>query len=112
MENTFQKNLMLWSEKKSSSYEYTLERQCFCPIEYRRPIRITVEDNEVIGANFFDENEVSTELFNELETIDDWFIIISDAINRHADQISIKYNAKYGYPEMLDIDMRLLRSDD
>ena len=110
---SFEKHFNLWSESKISEYQYTLQRQCFCPISHTRPIIIEVQNNQVVNASFVNHDEpVSAELKHELETIDEWFALISDAFEREADVISVEYNPEFGYPKMIDIDMRKLRSDD
>ncbi len=113
VDKVYQENYQLWSKYKHNNYQYTLNRQCFCPIEYTRAVRIDVRDNQVTQAKFIDDNQpVSNNLFKDLETIDDWFLLISSAIDRRADHISLQFDEEYGYPQLIDIDMRLLRSDD
>ncbi len=110
---SLQDMMTLWEEQHITSYDYVLQRQCFCPYEYTRSIEIRVLDGEIINAKYIDNNKsVSPEIFNELETIEDVFSILFSAVERNAEHIDVQYNAKYGFPEKIDIDMRLLRADD
>ena len=109
----YQNNFNQWIDSNIDSYAYTLKMQCFCPINYTRLIRVEILDNHVSAANFVNYDEpVSIEIINDLESIDGWFNLISTAISRDADHISVEYDASYGYPTMIDIDMRRMRSDD
>ena len=109
----YQNNFNQWIDSNIDSYAYTLKMQCFCPINYTRLIRVEILDNHVSAANFVNYDEpVSIEIINDLESIDGWFKLISTAISRDADHISVEYDASYGYPTMIDIDMRRMRSDD
>lgn len=109
----YQNNFNQWIDSNIDSYAYTLKMQCFCPINYTRLIRVEILDNHVSAANFVNYDEpVSIEIINDLESIDGWFKLISTAIRRDADHISVEYDASYGYPTMIDIDMRRMRSDD
>ncbi len=109
----YQDNFNHWINSNINSYAYTLKMQCFCPINYTRLIRVEIVDNHVVAANFVNYDEpVSIEIINDLESIDGWFKLISNAISRDADHISVEYDTGYGYPTMIDIDMRRMRSDD
>ncbi len=110
---SLQDMMTLWEEQHITSYDYVLQRQCFCPYEYTRSIEIRVLDGEIINAKYIDNNKsVSPEIFNELETIEDVFSILFSAVERNAEHINVQYNSNYGFPEKIDIDMRLLRADD
>jgi hypothetical protein len=102
----FRVNRKLWREKNIKNYRYTLTRSCFCLIEARGPVVITVKNGiptsiksvatgkEVSNPEYFEKYKTIPKLFNE----------IADAIARKADSIDVQYNSKLGYPTQINID--------
>ena len=111
---SFERNQQKWQTANLSSYSYIVHQQCFCPPEYRQPIRVLVQDGKVISAEFLDEENktVSSQLINSLNTISDWFVVIENASNEHAARLEVDYDSELGYPKKIDIDMRERMVDD
>ncbi len=107
-------SLQRWAENSSGSYSFVFQRSCFCPEEYRKAMRINVENGDVVAAVYLDDADtpVSSTVLADLYTIEEWFGVISDAIKREADRLEVDYHSKYGYPEKIEIDMRERRADD
>lgn len=106
-------NLQKWKSMGWSQYSFVLERQCFCPPEYRKATQIFVRDGKVVNANYVDgKTAVSANVLADLTTIEDWFEVIRNAVERKADQLNVVYDSELGYPKEIEIDMRARRADD
>ena len=104
----------MWTETAGKDYSYVLQRNCFCPEEYRKPMRVVVENKKVISATYIEDSgkSVSSKVLTDLYTIEDWFAEIANAIERKAYQLHVDYHSEFGYPEKINIDMRERIVDD
>ena len=111
---SFELSQQKWQAAKLDNYSYVVQQQCFCPSEYRQPMRVLVRDGKVVSANFLDseENVVSAQVLQSLYTIQGWFSVISKASNDNAARLEAVYHPGLGYPEKIDIDMRERMVDD
>ena len=108
-----QKNLQKWQGAGWEKYSFVIQRECFCPPEYRQLTRVIVENGKVVSASYIDNNAaVSERVLADLYTIEDWFKMINKAVDRNADQLEVVYHAALGFPEKINIDMRKRRADD
>ena len=108
-------NLQKWKSVGWNQYSYVLERQCFCPPEYRKATQIFVENGKVVSANYVEDagnTPVSSKVMSDLGTIEYWFEVIRNAHERKADLINVIYDSKLGFPNKIEIDMRTRRADD
>jgi hypothetical protein len=93
-----------WEEHAPVLYEYRLQRSCFCPRSFVRPVRITVSDGVVVAAVDPGTNEPLNPPPDGFPTIDDLFDEIQDAIDREADSVDATYDGALGYPVQVFID--------
>ena len=93
-----------WERSGTTSYEYRLQRACFCGLEFLRPVRVTVEAGAVVAAVFADTGEPVRTPLSDVETIDDLFDEIQDAIDREAFRIDATYDPDLGFPVDVAID--------
>ena len=110
----FESNLQKWLDTGWNRYSFVLERQCFCPPEYLKPIRVQVNNGKVESASFVTDvdSTVTPKLLADLATIDDWFEVIRAAADRKADLLQVDYHPELGFPKNIEIDMRVRRADD
>lgn len=101
-----------WEARAPALYEFKLDRGCFCPFEFIRPVRITVSDGVVVSAVDPDTNEPLDPPTDGFPTIDDLFAEIQDAIDREADSIEATYHGTLGYPVEVYIDWIMNAIDD
>ena len=114
MSELLQKNQQKWFGVGWERYSFVIQRECFCPPEYRQLTRVIVENGKVVSASYVNKNNiaVSERVLADLYTIEDWFEMISKAAERNADQLEVVYHATLGFPEKINIDMRKRRADD
>lgn len=100
-----------WDASGIHDYTFTLVQHCFCP--GLQPARITVKDDAVLSArNLRDGTDVAPNELSRLPGIAAIFQKISDGYARPAEEIRLRLNKEYGYPETVFIDYYKMMADD
>lgn len=100
----------LWNGKDVDSYSYVLELQCFCaPANDLRPVVVTVQNGAVQSVLYDSENPAQrtpapASIFGTLDTVEELFAFVEDAIDRDADLLQVGYDAEYGFPNVINVD--------
>jgi major membrane immunogen (membrane-anchored lipoprotein) len=109
----------LWKDRGLRNYDFTLERQCFCPEDWRGPVDVQVRDGAAISVTYVSTNEPVTDgKFDNADTIDKLFTILENAytgkgdFEQKADTINVSYNAQMGYPTTFFIDVSQTIADE
>ncbi len=102
-----------WQQKKPPHYAYTLRHTCFCPPEYTQPLEIRVSAGVIQQATLLtDQKPLPPERKAEAKTVKALFAIIQNAIDRKAASIVVKYDANYGFPTSISIDLDARMADE
>ena len=113
---SFEDNQQRWQAAKVNNYSYVMQQHCFCPSEYRQPMRVLVKNGNVVSATVISDEEVdkevSSQVLQSLYTIQGWFGVIEDASDQNAARIDVVYDAELGFPKKIEIDMRERMVDD
>jgi hypothetical protein len=109
----------LWKEQGLSNYDFTLERQCFCPEDWRGPVNIQVRNGVAASVTYVSDGVAVTEgKFDNVDTIDKLFAILKNAyagtgdFEQKADTIDVTYNPQMGYPTSFHIDVSKTMADE
>jgi len=107
-----ERNENLWQSQNFSSYDFTLERQCFCSEDYKGPVNIQVRNGTVVSVTYVSSGElVDSEIFRNADTIEELFGIIRDAyegennFNLKAEMVDVTYHPEMGYPLTILMDI-------
>lgn len=110
-QDALNKNLSLWNSAHLSTYSYTYKRMCFCPEE--EDIVVKVQYGDVVSAFYSPSNTpVLPDRLDDLMTIEKFFLLIQDAISKKVAELDVTYNAEFGYPERIFIDVDKLIADE
>jgi hypothetical protein len=102
-----------FSQSLNGSYRFTWRRSCECSQETTTPIRITVQQGNIISAINLETNQpVATETLQGLTTIEGVFDTIEDAYNENAAVISVTYDPTSSFPASVGIDYSLQIADE
>ena len=100
-----ERNERLWERVRPTSYVYAVERLCFCGLEARGPVRVTVVGGDVSDRTYVDSGDpVPAPLGDLFPTVDGLFDVLLDAIEREAHRIDVTYDPISGVPLDLWID--------
>lgn len=99
------RNRARWRASGLETYEYSVERRCFCGFEARGPVRVEVIAGEATGRTYVDSSEPVPEDFDELfPTVDGLFAVLFEAVRRDAHSIQVTYDRATGVPLDVFID--------
>lgn len=102
----FTRNQKLWEANHLTDYNFTLQRNCFCPEDRRGPVDIQVRKNATISIIFTESGVTANpDFFSDVDTIDELFGVLKNAHMDKAVQVDVTYDATYGYPQSIYIDV-------
>lgn len=97
-----------WTEQSKlfdRDYTYTIQISCFCPTDITSPVTVMVLNGETYSVVYQGDGQPATDIvFDAVNTIEDLFTIIRDAINKKVDKLTVEYDPILGYPKTISID--------
>ncbi len=100
-----EENRERWEAFRPTSYSVTIERLCFCGVEARGPVQVTVQGTEVIERVYTDSGEpVAENLAHVFPGIDGLFDFLLEALDGDAHEIRVTYDQGTGIPTDVWID--------
>lgn len=112
-QSDLQQNRRLWIEGGPASYDYVIERQCFCLPEGRGPVRVGVTDGAVTSREYVDsDGAVPSEMEPYFPSVEGLFAFIEDAVERSAEEIRVTYDVETGVPVSIWIDYERQMADE
>ena len=100
-------NFLKWKDTAPAAYLYDFQRICYCTTESIEPVRITVQDGQVVAVvRQSDGQPVPQSDVDRLFriTIDSLFGIVAEALNRNASDVRVRNDAQRRYPADVQID--------
>ncbi len=92
-------NRVLWVALRPADYVYEIERLCFCGVEARGPVEVTVTDGHVVARAFTDGGgDVPADFASLFPAADGLFDIIADALDRDAHEVRVTWDDQTGLP--------------
>ncbi|MBN2074020.1 MAG: hypothetical protein JW762_00580 [Dehalococcoidales bacterium] len=112
-------NENLWKDQELENYDFTLERHCFCPEDWRGPVNIKVRNGTSVSVTYLSDGSTVTEgKFENVDTIDKLFTLLNNAFagqgdfDQKADSVDVTYDEQMGYPVTLYIDVSQQMADE
>jgi hypothetical protein len=106
-------HLARWDSTGPMSYVYAIERLCFCPEEYRGPVRVSVQDGEAVEHVYVGSGlPVPEAIADGVPPVEGLFAILRAAIESEADRIDVVYDAELGVPLDFWIDYLEMAADE
>ena len=103
-----------WSSNGIDDYEFVVRRDCYCMMG-GVAVRVTVRNWTIVSREIESSGvAVPPSMAFYYPSIDGIFSIIQDAIDERADDISTRYDARYGFPTdvYIDYDRRAADEED
>ena len=102
-----------WQSLGPASYEYAVQRMCFCAPASLGPVRVRVENGEVVERVYVDSGTpVAGDLATVFPSVDGLFDVLRSAIDRDADRIDVTYDPDLGVPIDFYIDYSEMAVDE
>ncbi len=106
------RNEQLWKDQGLRSYDFTVQRQCFCPEDWRGPVNVQVRNGVAVSVTYVGIAANVTEgKFDNANTIDKLFAILKNAYTGKGDfeqkafSVNVTYDSRLGYPSDFFIDV-------
>ena len=100
-----------WAAVGPQSYRYSYEQFCNCP--WSGEILVTVTDRVITSAvTVADNSVIPADRYQYLDTVDQAFTRIENAIANNAARLTVTYDATLGYPTAFSVDQHLQVMDD
>jgi hypothetical protein len=104
---TLRENRNLWTDQKINDYRYQLKVSCFCPAEVTNPVTIEVRQGDSVSWKYVQTGQdADRKYFINAESINRLFQTIEDAFKQKADEITVSYDQRLGYPVRVYIDQK------
>jgi hypothetical protein len=107
-------NQQKWAAQNISHYRFELTIGCFCPWRDLMPLKIEVENGQVVSLTDKAGQPTPTgyaETFDHAATVEGLFGILDSAIGS-ASKVIVEYDANHGYPKSIHIDYSSMATDD
>ena len=102
-----------WERSRPDSYVYAIERLCFCPVEYRGPVRVRVQADVVVDRTYVDTGQpVPTAYADGFPGVDGLFAILLRAFDEDAHEVRVTYDPDLGVPTDFWIDYEEMAADE
>jgi hypothetical protein len=101
-----------WQARNQDSYNFELNRNCFCVLGGRR-MTVSVRAGVVVGAVYLDASgPVEPALLSFIPTVPDLFDLIQNALEKGVASFLAEYDPDLGYPTRIEIDYSATAADD
>jgi hypothetical protein len=109
----FTKNEKLWDSKNLLDYNFTLQRNCFCPEDRRGPVDIQVRNGIPTSIVYPATGAAANaDFFSDVDTVDEIMAILKKAYTDKAARVDVTYDAVNGFPLTIYIDVSELMADE
>ncbi|MEP7135486.1 MAG: DUF6174 domain-containing protein [Chloroflexota bacterium] len=111
------RNQQKWNDANITHYRFSLNIGCFCVFRSEMPLTVEVLNGEVVsltGADgkLIDATNANYAYYSTYATIDRLFTEIESDSVRKADEVTVTYDATYGFPSTINIDFIKAAADD
>ena len=99
-----------WSIEDPGAYTFDYDQSCFCG--FTGPVRITVEDGVVTGAETLPGGPPTVPNLQTLPTIDDLFLWLEAAVSSDPVVYEVEFDSSRGFPISANVDISLQIADE
>jgi len=105
----FSQNQKKWNDANITHYRFELNIGCFCAFRDQMPLKVEVQNGEIVSITASDGSIIAKtdpryENFSKYATIDKLFAELKADQGDKADEVTVKYDATYGFPAEINID--------
>jgi Family of unknown function (DUF6174) len=95
----------VWTSKNFTSYTYTFQQSCFCPVEYLKAMRLEVRNGALTSAKYLDSGlEVPANFRPTTFKIEAFFDLIDSTQAKGGTVENLEFDPTFGYPTKMKLD--------
>lgn len=103
----------LWLSKEIHSYQYLIQKNCYCSTVYTKQFKVVVINGELVDVIDIETSKrVSDKVFTQQLTISHWYELSMSMSEADYGDIVIEIDESMLYPTSIYIDQHKLRADD
>jgi len=103
--DSFEEARERWNDQNIDHYSFVLRPLCFCG--YTGPAQVTVDSGQIVSVVDGETGEpITGDPLSLMRTIDDLFVLLSEAWEEDAHVVQAEYDPGYGFPTDLWIDYK------
>jgi len=113
----FSRNQKTWQDANIKHYRFELDISCFCAFRSLMPLTIEVLDEQIVSMMGADgsvilDTDPNYAYFAEYASINNLFVKLDTAFNSGAEEVTVMYDAAYGFPTAIFIDQSKQMADE
>lgn len=105
------RNRQRWIAAGLHDYVFDYQRLCFCAPESTEPVRISVRQDAVVAVTRQSDGQPVDAKYG-WPRVDALFDDIQGRLDQHVARITVDYDATYGYPRSIVVDVAAMTADD
>ncbi|MFO7679606.1 MAG: DUF6174 domain-containing protein [Chloroflexota bacterium] len=103
----------VWAAQGIDDYQYTVQVSCFCLVDATRPVIVEVKNGQAVSLTYADDGTAADPaLFEQYNSIDKIFAIISEAEAQEPARLDVAYDETTGVPQSIAIDISEQMADE
>jgi IMP cyclohydrolase len=106
------RNRQRWASAGLHDYEYDFQRMCFCVPDATEAVHIVVRQDVVISVVRTRDGQPASTRVTTWPRIDELFAEVQQRLDQRAERLDVRYDATYGYPRSIVVDIALMAADD
>ncbi len=104
-----EKNRQTWLDSGITHYRFSLNIGCFCAFRNQMPVKVEVQNDEIISMTYPDGTLIATtdqnyENFSRHATIERIFSELEAGLAGGADEVTVAYDSSRGFPSEIYFD--------
>jgi hypothetical protein len=105
-ESRFDEARRTWLRFGPLDYQYEVIQSCFCAVPaVGRTVVVVVAGDVIVDAWVRSTGEsLPASTWPFLPTVEDLFDLVDRAIRQRADRLDVRYDGRFGYPRLVDVD--------
>ena len=110
----YEKNLALWKSQSINHYRFDLRIGCMCPWSGMMPVAVEVQNGAILSMTASNGGDITPYLdtFRPRATVENLFATVDTAISKRVYQLTVHYDAKYGFPASIVVNPSKAIMDD
>jgi hypothetical protein len=106
------RNRQRWASAGLHDYEYDFQRMCFCVPDATEAVHIVVRQDVVTSVVRTRDGQPASTRVTNWPRVDELFAEVQQRLDQRAERLDVRYDATYGYPRSIVVDIALMAADD
>lgn len=107
-----ERNRLRWASARLHDYEFDYQLSCFCAPDATEPVHIVVRGDVVESVTRRRDGLPAGTRYGGWPRVDELFADVARRIEQNAARLDVSYEATYGYPQKIIVDIDLMAADD